>query len=1022
IEGQDTDGIPGIDSIGGNLLTGTAAGENPDIQGADGAKIDSITYLDAAGNSQTEDLSDGVNHTVTTPTGSLTVNQDGTWSFTPIASFDHDNNLSGDGTDSATNASFTYVLKDFDGDVSTGSQTIDVQDGDVPTIDNNKNTLVKVYEGDAKSTFNGTDDYAESDGTADKQHTSMITHKLDFTKGSDDAYISEVSWDMADGTTATKQLVDAQGNIVNNSVTFVDVDTAGNDDGKGTLTVYVDGTWEYTPPSSYVHPNPPANPGWDINKFDTTFTYKVHDIDNDEVSGGSQTIQVDDTIATITGTTDATLKEENLSTGTVPDVPATTQTGTITVDASKLGGSYDIKFDSTQTDSTWTDVDTINPPGPSNTGGLSSNGKPIEYQVSADGHTLQAVIDKGTVNVTTIFEVTITNPTGPNPGYTTTLYHDLDHETALLENGNLEFDFNITLTDDDGDKSPSTFKVSIVDDAAVPTTDTLVVDEEGATGSHDTFEIINTNANATPANTTITTQGTYGYAEILSNGQLKYTPSVATDGITSEDTNYSGEDTVVYDYVDANGAHHVTTVTVTVNPLSDAPTLTVDAPTVNTDEDTAVALGLNVPIVVDDHDQNGTGTAGDNPERLSAIKLSGITSGAELIFGGSTYTSTGSPITIVISDLDENDGGIGDTHNDNINNVTGTLTMTKAEFEAMQINPVPQSGTNMTVTMEVTSYEVDNNGDPLVGVAGATSTTQVVVDVHAKTDDGVAIIANNVSGNEDAWMQVDDKITITPTADTDGSEKYELVFDGANLPVGTLYYLGTPTPAQMEDRSIGTVASGGFTVTVNDPNNIPPIYIMTPDNDSNDVTGLSVTVNVHDTDADSTPATDVVKSDTATINIAVSPVANDLTIETTDSIGNEDTLIDLNLSFTITDILSVPDNETVTSVTISDIPDGAKIYKADGTTLVYENTSGALGVIAIDTTSVPLSDIEGYRILPPGHSSKDFTLKVGATTQDKDDGGGQATDTTGVIGPIDVDVEVKPIAETNNDTNNDGST
>ena len=1000
IEGQDNDNDGNIDTLTGDVLAN-------DTPGADRpASIRDFTYTNKiTGQATTVDLTDGADHTVDTPTGTLTVNQDGTWSFTPVASFDHDDNLSGDGAESATNGSFTYTLKDFDGDTSTGVQTIDVTDGAAPTIDNANNTLVKVYEGDTTSIFDGTNNYQESNSDKDKTHTSTITHKLDFTKGSDNAGISEVTWE---GQTMT--LVDAQGNIIHNSVTITDPDTAGNDDGKGTLTVYYDGTWEYTPPSSYVHPSPPVNPGWDINNFQTTFTYKVHDIDNDEATGGSQTIQVDDTIATITAHTDAELREEHLPTGTDPDSNETTKTGTITVDDSKLGGSYDITFDTTQSDSTWSGSDGTNTPG------LSSNGKLVEYLVENSGHTLRAVTDKGTANEETIFEVTLTDPTGPTPGYTTTLYHDLDHETALLENGNLEFDFNITLTDDDGDKSPSTFKVSIVDDSTIPATDTMVVDEEHATGAHDTSAIINTNANATDQNTSITGQGTYGYAEILPNGQLKYTPSLKDDGsgnLISTATNYSGTDTVQYTYVDANGNSHVTDVTVTIDPVSDAPTLTVDSATVQTNEDTDVALGLNAPQLVDTTDQNGN-DAGDWPERLGAVTLEGIPNGAKLLdsSGNTLSTSTGSAITILISDLPH------------VNGTTADLTMTKDDFEALRVDPVAQSGDNFTVTMKSTSYEVDSNGDVINDhngnpVAGAESTAQVVVDVQAVTDSLPDLTkVKDAHGDEDGWIRVDDTFTITPTVDQDGSEHYTVTFDGTNLSQGTQYRVGANGTPQD--------ASNGFTVTI--PNNggvpqMPEIYIMTPDNDSADIDNLKVTVSVTDSDTDSTGSI-TTNSKELTIDVDVDPVANDITLATTESKGDEDTLIDLNLNFTIDDILSVAGNETVTSVIIDAIPDGAKIYKADGTTLVYENSGGnpsATLTIGTNAGEYTQADIEGLKILPPGHSSQDFTLQVSAKTEDIDDGGGQAT-VTGSIAPVDVLVEVAPIAETNTDSNDDGNT
>lgn len=53
----------------------------------------------------------------------------------------------------------------------------------------------------------------------------------------------------------------------------------------------------------------------------------------------------------------------------------------------------------------------------------------------------------------------------------------------------------------------------------------------------------------------------------------------------------------------------------TVDPVSDKPTITVDDTTIQTDEDTAVSLGLNIPSATDTTDQNGSASPGDNPEQ-----------------------------------------------------------------------------------------------------------------------------------------------------------------------------------------------------------------------------------------------------------------------------------------------------------------------------------------------------------------------------------------------------------------------
>ncbi len=105
---------------------------------------------------------------------------------------------------------------------------------------------------------------------------------------------------------------------------------------------------------------------------------------------------------------------------------------------------------------------------------------------------------------------------------------------------------------------------------------------------------------------------------------------------------YSGEDQFKYIYRDEDESVHSITVDVTVNPISDAPILTVYEDIVlqtgdgqyyvETPEDQPVALGFEVPEVKDDDDQNGS-LGGDYPERLGLITLTGIPANAELLDG-----------------------------------------------------------------------------------------------------------------------------------------------------------------------------------------------------------------------------------------------------------------------------------------------------------------------------------------------------------------------------------------------------
>ncbi|MEQ8443519.1 MAG: DUF5801 repeats-in-toxin domain-containing protein, partial [Alphaproteobacteria bacterium] len=106
---------------GGETVIGNVM--DNDVQGADGAEITSFTYTAEDGSTQTGQV--GV--AVDTQYGTLTVNSDGSYSYTSDANEDHS------GGDPLTEG-FTYTLTDGDNDVSTATQTFTITD-DGPTID-----------------------------------------------------------------------------------------------------------------------------------------------------------------------------------------------------------------------------------------------------------------------------------------------------------------------------------------------------------------------------------------------------------------------------------------------------------------------------------------------------------------------------------------------------------------------------------------------------------------------------------------------------------------------------------------------------------------------------------------------------------------------------------------------------------------------------------------------------------------------------------------------------------------------
>ncbi len=477
-----------------------------------------------------------------------------------------------------------------------------------------------------------------------------------------------------------------------------------------------------------------------------------------------------------------------------------------------------------------------------------------------------------------------------------------------------------------------------------------------------------------------------GTLVLNANGTYTFTPL----------PNYSGPVPVVT-YTAGNATFSSTaTLTISVNPVSDAPGVTVDNATIKPDEDTSISLGLNAPTITDAVDQNGAGTAGDNPELLGPITLSGIPSGAKLLDGTNgdavLWTSTGGTVTIVLNDQP----GYHTT------GASGTLSLTTAQYEALKVLPPAESGVNFTVTASATSYEVDASGTPIVGVPGATGTTSVVVDVQAVTDPVDLKIAgsdtsHSVTINEDSTLDLKSLLT-TSFNDADGSEQRSIIL--GNLPQGTLV------------NGVAVGVSGTVTLSLAGGITLPAITITPPPNFSGDMTGITVTLRAQDTDSDSshTPA---VATDTVTLDLHVNPVAGDVSVSGVTTAEDTGVKFLANLAVTDTD-----GSETITAITVKDVPDGWVIRDAGGTVV---HTGDGTTDFTIDPADVADGDYLNYTLTPPGHSSADANVTVAVQTTDTQTVNGSPVTSTATT-DLSIPVTVTPVAEVvGGDSNADGT-
>lgn len=519
-----------------------------------------------------------------------------------------------------------------------------------------------------------------------------------------------------------------------------------------------------------------------------------------------------------------------------------------------------------------------------------------------------------------------------------------------------------------------------------------------------------------------------------------------------------------------------------MNPISDAPILTVGDSSVSTQEDTLVPLGFNAPQVKDSVDQNDT-EAGDFPERLGAITLSGIPEGAIVykqdssgavltqIFTGSSGNDS---FTVILSDATGTDN-----QSIHYNGAHGDVELTAEEFEGLQILPPPDdaddfgggpSQDNFTVTMRVTEYEVDENGLRVNApdTNGQTSETSVLIDVTAVTDrvdlrwtdasddpstDSLAspgvgsstVGTDPEDGTLSKWIDEDESFLLSDLLeysaddpddypgqngdDADGSEDRTLVISG--LPYGSNLWIQNDAGSWVEVTPDST--TGAYSIDIPSDTgtlaDLPDIKVQPPSHFSGDIEDVTITLNAKDTDADSTVTTGT-KLDFVKLNLYVNPLAeehSDLS-----AVTREDRAVKFLAGLDMPDSSSDPSNggeEVIDYLTVRGIPAGWEVFNAAGQSVLLTSDGTAFSF------EVPSSDLSGaykaYTLLPPAHSSFDADLSVDLKVIDTSTVNSDSkTDTLeyndlvlGAEPSLSLNVKVTPVAERlDTDSDEDGET
>ena len=274
----------------------------------------------------------------------------------------------------------------------------------------------------------------------------------------------------------------------------------------------------------------------------------------------------------------------------------------------------------------------------------------------------------------------------------------------------------------------------------------------------------------------------------------------------------------------------------------------------------------------------------------------------------------------------------------------GVWTLSPAQLDGLTITPPTDSSEGFTLA--ITATATDDSGD--------TATTSASIDVSVEgVADAPTLDVSDATGQEDTTIALDISSALT---DLDGSESLEVTISG--VPDGALLSAGAD--------------QGGGVWTLS-PAQLDGLTLTPPADDADNFT-LTVTATAADDSGDTA-------STSATIDVSVEGVADAPTLEVSDTSGQEDTAIALDISSALTDL----DGSESLEVTISGVPEGA---------LLSAGADQGGG-----TWTLSPAQLDGLTITPPADNADSFTLSVTATATD------DSGDTATTSASIDVSIE-----------------
>ena len=612
----------------------------------------------------------------------------------------------------------------------------------------------------------------------------------------------------------------------------------------------------------------------------------------------------------------------------------------------------------------------------------------------------------------TITEVSATSAKGAavtlnNDG---TISYDPTSATTLqaLGEGETTTDtFTYTITDGNGEFDTATVTVTILgqNDTPIAEADTYILNEDGVLNVGESAGVLRNDDDADEGDiltATLDQDVNNGTLIFNSDGSFKYTPNL----------NFNGEDSFTYILSDGTETTTPIEVTLTVNPINDAPVVTGGQIIVDEDQSHTITLA---DLGYSDVDGDELSSITINSGSISSFKLdnNSITAGQQI-----TLAQISAGLFTFAPPLNFNGmGSISFTASD------GLLISTPASlaFEVTPVNDTPvavddEFAVNANEVLTVAADGVlDNDSDvdatDTLTVSNFQATSTLGATVTVNTDGSLSYDATGVAAIQALGQGVthDDTFTYTISDGNGGT-------DTATVTV-TVTGVNDEPEAVMDGATVDEDDNNGVLINVlgndSDPNGdaLTISDVSTPTNGMADIENGQIRYTPSGNFSGIDTFTYTIDDgrggmDTATVTVNINEIADEptLTAEVDGRIGL-DLSAPLNIMAAVTDL---DGSEQVTQIKVSGLPQGVQLLKNGMPAgIVSEIEPGVVFLNPIEADGD--SDLIGLTIAGGGEGVTDFTLTVEATVTDTNPATNDTDTTTRTIS-VNVDVNQVPIA------------